>query len=168
MKSRSRVPAVVAACAVMLVCMISEAATDSKTLLVKTTIGKSAKVVVDTNSISFPDVGADQTDQIPATQNDVRIIVKARTDRGSPVTLNVVADGDLLSGADSIPIQNVTWQASGAGFQGGVLSKAKNQTAGSWTGSGIREGRFRYFLKNSWNYQKGEYQATLTYTLTVP
>ncbi len=168
MKRRDRVLAVVVSCACLLFCVVCEAAMDSKTLVVKTSIGKSAKVIVDTNTINFPDVGADQADQIPASQNDVKIIVKARTDRASTVTLNLVADGDLMSGADSIPIQNVTWQASGPGFQSGVLSKTKVQTAGSWTGSGIREGSIRYFLKNSWNYQKGEYQATLTYTLTVP
>jgi hypothetical protein len=144
------------------------AAKDAKSLIVKAYVGKAAKLVVDTNTITFPDAGADEVKQIPASQNDIKVTVKARTERGSPVTLNVMADGDLASGSDSIPIQNVTWQAAGQGFRGGTLSKTSPQAAGSWTGSGTREGVFRYYLLNSWNYQKGDYQVTLTYTLTVP
>ncbi len=146
----------------------SHAARDTKTLIVKAAVGKAAKLVVDTKTITFPDAGADEVKQIPASQNDIKVIVKARTERGSPVNLNVLADGDLTSGADIIPVQNVTWQAAGQGFQSGTLSKTTPQPAGSWMGSGIREGVFRYFLLNSWNYQKGDYQVTLTYTLTIP
>ncbi len=147
---------------------ICHAATDIKSLVVRASVGKAAKLVVDTNTIFFPDAGADEVKQIPASQNDIKVIVKARTERSSPVSLNVMADGDLTSGADIIPIQNVTWQAAGQGFRGGILSKTSPQTAGSWVGSGIREGTFRYFLLNSWDYQKGDYQVTLTYTLTIP
>ena len=145
----------------------SHASSDTKTLVINAKIDKVAKLIVDTNTVTFPNMDPDETKQIPAAQNDVKVTVKARTGSSNPVNLNIIADGDLTSGPDMIPIQNVTWQASGSGFLNGTLSKSP-VLAGSWTGSGIRQGTFRYLLNNSWNYQKGEYQVTVTYILTVP
>jgi hypothetical protein len=153
--------------AVCLFSGISFANTDTKTLVIKAKIDKVAKLIVDTNTVTFPNMNPDEINQVPAIQNDVKVTVKARTGSTSPVNLNIVADGDLVSGPDMIPVQNVTWQASGPGFLSGTLSKS-SVLAGSWSGSGVRQGSFRYFLNNSWNYQKGEYQVTVTYTLTTP
>lgn len=147
---------------------ISVAATDTKSIVMKARIEKVAKLILDTNSITFPNMDPDEVKQVPALQNDIKVTVKARTGSTSPINLNVVADGDLASGLDTIPVQNVAWQASGQGFLSGTLSKSTVQTAGAWKGSGVREGFFRYYLNNSWNYQKGEYQVTVTYTLTTP
>lgn len=147
---------------------ISIAATDSKSVLIKAKIEKVVKLIVDTDTLVFPNMDPNQMKQVPALQNEIKVTVKARTGSTSPVNLNVIADGDLVSGLDTISVQNVTWQASGQGFSGGTLSKSNVQTAGSWKGSGVREGVFRYYLNNSWNYQKGEYQVTVTYTLTTP
>jgi hypothetical protein len=146
----------------------SQAVTDKKTLIVKAKIEKMLKLIVDTNLLTFSHKDPDETTEIPALQNDVKVVVKARTESTSPVTLDLIADGDLFSGSDMIPVQNIIWQASGKGFLGGTLSKASVQTAGFWKGSGIREGAFRYYLRNSWNYSKGDYQVTITYTLITP
>ena len=110
----------------------------------------------------------DEGKQISALQGDIKVTVKARTGSTSPVNLNLIADGDLASGPDIIPIQNVSWQATGQGFMSGTLNKTTVRTAGSWLGSGIREVAIRYYLNNSWNYQKGQYQVSVTYTLTTP
>ncbi len=147
---------------------ISIGATDTKSVVIKANIEKIAKLIVDTNNIIFPSVDPDEMRQVPALQNDIKVTVKARTGSTNNVSLNVIADGDLASGPDTIPVQNVVWQVSGQGFRGGTLSKSTLQKAGSWTGSGVREGFFRYYLNNSWYYQKGEYQVTVTYTLTIP
>jgi hypothetical protein len=147
---------------------LSVAATDTKPLVIKAKIDKVVKLIVDTNTLVFPNMDPDEVKQVPALQNDIRVTVKARTGSTSPVNLNVVADGDLVSGSDTIPVQNVTWQASGQGFSSGTLSKSAVQTAGVWKGSGVREGVFRYYLANGWNYQKGEYLVTVTYILTTP
>ena len=144
------------------------ASTDTRTLVIKAFVGKAAKLTVDTNTITFPNRDSDEMKQIPSVQGDIKVTVKARTGSTSPVNLHIIADGDLVSGTDAIPVQNVIWQASGQGFLSGTLSKSNVQTAGSWRGSGIREGVFRYYLKNSSNYQNGEYQVTITYTLTTP
>lgn len=146
---------------------LSFANTDTKTLTIKARIDKVAKLIVDTNTVTFPNMDPDEAKQVPAVQNDIKVTVKARTGSSSPVNLNIIADGDLTFGPDMIPIQNVSWQASGPGFLSGTLTKS-SVLAGSWIGSGVREGAFRYFLNNSWNYQRGEYQVTVTYTLTTP
>lgn len=160
--------AILAASTFLIFSGTSSASTDSKTLLIKAKVDKVAKLVVDSDTITFPNMDPDEAKQVPALQNDVKVTVKVRTGSSSPVSLHVIADGDLVSGSDVIPVQNVTWQALGSGFLGGTLSKGIFQTAGSWTGSGVRQGTFRYFLSNSWNYQKGDYQVTVTYTLTTP
>jgi hypothetical protein len=147
---------------------ISTAATDTKPIIMKAKVEKVAKVIVDTNTVTFPNMDPDETKQIPAVQNDIKVIVKVRTGSTNPVNLNIIADGDLASGSDTIPVQNVIWQVSGQGFISGTLSNSIVQAAGFWRGSGVREGLFRYYLNNSSNYQRGEYQVTITYILTTP
>ena len=144
------------------------AATDSKSLLIKADIGPVVKLIVGNHSITFPSIDPDEQQQIPALENDTKVTVKARTGSNSPVSLKITAEGDLVSGSDSIPIQNVIWQATGLGFMNGTLSKSSPQAAGSWVGSGIREGSFRYYLNNSWNYPVGNYRVNIIYSLTAP
>jgi hypothetical protein len=147
---------------------ISTAATDSKSLFIKADIGPAAKLIVTNQSISFPSTDPDNQQQIPALENDVKVTVKARTGSNSQVSLKVIAEGDLVSSSDSIPIQNVIWQGTGLGFLNGTLSKSSHQDGGSWVGSGIRQGSFRYFLNNSWNYPVGNYRVNVIYSLTAP
>jgi len=101
---------------------ISTAATATKSLVIKAKVGKVAKLIVDTNTITFPNMDQNETTQVPAIQNDIKVIVKVRTESTSPISLNIIADGDLASGSDTIPVQNVIWQASGQGFVSGTLS----------------------------------------------
>jgi hypothetical protein len=75
-----------------------------------------------------------------------------------------MAAGDL----GPIPIGNVTWTASGAGFQAGTMSSTVPVTAGSWNGPGTHNGGFSYSLVNSWTYPVGNYSVSSTYTLTAP
>ena len=147
---------------------ISTAATDSKSILIKADIGPAAKLIVTNYSITFPSTDPDGQNQIPALENDIKVTVKARTGSNSQVSLKIMAEGDLVSGLDSIPIQNVIWQATGPGFLNGALSKSSYQAGGSWVGSGIREGSFRYFLNNSWSYPAGNYRGNIIYSLTAP
>ena len=131
-------------------------------------IERAAKLIVESNKITFLNMDPDQTKQVPAVENDIKITVKVRTATAGPVILSMIADGDLTAGSEIIPIENITWQASGQGLISGTLSKSTVQKAGSWKGSGVREGALRFYLNNSWNYQRGEYQVTLSYTLTTP
>ena len=144
------------------------AASDSKPLTVNATVSARASLSFGQNAINFPDADPDVTASIPATENAVTVTAKIRTGASSTATLTPLAGGDLTSGTDTITIGNVTWTASGTGFQAGTMNSGTAQTAGIWTGSGNRSGSFSYFLANSWSYATGNYSASSTYTLTAP
>lgn len=137
---------------------------DTKNLTINATVAARASLTLGQAAINFPDADPDTTPSIPATENAVSVTVKARTGAASNVTLTHLAAGDL----GVIPIGNVTWTATGAGFQAGTMSSTVAQTAGSWTGPGTRNGTFSYFLANSWDYAPGNYSVSSTYTLTAP
>jgi hypothetical protein len=118
-----------------------------------------------TGAVAFADADPETTTEISASPLDV--VVKARTGPAQNVTLTVVANGDLLSGTQAIPIANLTWAATGTNFVPGTASTAA-QSVGSWTGSGTRTGTQTYRLANSWAYATGNYTVILTYTLTAP
>ena len=142
------------------------AASDSKPLTVNATVSARASLSIGQAAIHFPDADPDATSSIPATENAVSVTAKVRTGSASTATLTHLAADDLKSGSDTIGINNVTWTASGTGFQAGTMNKTTPQTAGSWTTSGNRDGTFNYFLANSWNYAVGSYTASSTYTLS--
>jgi len=144
------------------------AASDTKTLTINATVSARASLTLENSTINFVDADPDGTPSIPATENVVDVTVKVRTGSTSTATLTHLAAGDLTSGGDTILIGNVTWTASGTGFQAGTMNRTTPQTAGSWTGSGSRSGTFSYFLANSWDYALGNYTASSTYTLTAP
>jgi hypothetical protein len=143
------------------------AASDSKLLTINAQVSDRASLTLEVATINFPDTDPD-TSPIPATENSVDVTVKVRTGSASAVTLTHQAAGNLTSGSDTIPIGNVTWTATGGGFQGGTMSSTVPQTAGSWTGSGNRSGTFSYFLVNSWDYAIGGYSVSSTYILSTP
>ncbi len=144
------------------------AASDSKPLTINAQVSDRASLTLEVATINFPDTDPDTT-PIPATENSVDVTVKVRTGSASAVTLTHQAAGDLTNAAlDTIPIGNVTWTATGAGFQAGTMSSTVAQTAGTWTGPGNRSGTFSYFLVNSWNYAIGSYSVSSTYILSTP
>jgi hypothetical protein len=152
----------------VLVAGVAFAANDTQNLTVNATVSARASLSLGQSAINFPDASPDATPSIAANENAVTVTAKVRTGSSSTATLTHKAADDLKSGSDIIPIGNVTWTASGAGFQAGTMNKTSDQTAGSWTGSGNRSGTFSYFLANSWSYATGSYAASSTYTLTAP
>jgi len=144
------------------------AATVTTNLSVTVTIAAMAKLSLSSSTVSFANADPDTTPSIPATEGALTVTAKGKTATGSPITLTVLAAGDLRSGADAIPITNLTWTATGAGFTAGTMSTSTAQTVGAWTGSGSRVGTQTYTLANSWSYPTGSYSTTATYTLTAP
>jgi hypothetical protein len=144
------------------------AASDSKPLTINAQVIERASLTLEVATINFPDTDPDTT-PIPATENPVDVTVKVRAGSTTPVTLTHQTAGNLRNAAlDEIPIGNVTWTATGAGFQGGTMNSTVPQTAGSWTGPGNRPGTFSYFLVNSWDYAIGDYSVSSTYILSAP
>ncbi|HSL24369.1 MAG TPA: hypothetical protein VK886_22735 [Vicinamibacterales bacterium] len=85
--------------------------------------------------------------------------------------LTVRADGDLTSGSASIPISNVTWNATPAPpFQNGTMSATVEQLIASGAGNVTppETGSLTFQLVNSWNYAAGLYTQSFVFTLSAP
>ncbi|HET6385436.1 MAG TPA: hypothetical protein VFJ58_18750 [Armatimonadota bacterium] len=119
-----------------------------------------------TTTITFPDSNPDQVPIIPAAQNPVTVTVRAEGTTTSWI-LEVIATDDLRSGADTIPIDAISWTANGAYFQSGDLSKSSMQAVGAGP-KGNFTGVLSFQLANSWFYDPGIYTTTITYTLVAP
>ena len=137
-------------------------------LTINATVSSRAELTLSPLTINFPDASPTTTPNIPA-DSTVTVTANVRTGSSSTPTLTVLANGDLLSGGDSIPISNVTWTASGAPFIAGTMNNSVAQDGASFgTGSGSYSGTYTYTLANSWAYVPGNYTQTVTYTLTAP
>ena len=156
------------AVAILAVPIVASAASDNQVLTINASVLARAKLVLAPSVINFPDADPDVTPSIPAVENSVNLISTVRTSSAGAVTLTCQANGDLLSGADVIGIDNVTWTATGAGYVAGTMNTAAQQAVGSWTGSGAYVGTNSFFLANSWAYNIGAYTQTVSYTLTAP
>ncbi len=145
------------------------AASDTKNLTVTATVGSTAKLTLGATTLTFPDADPDATPLITATEGAISVTARAKTASGSTVTLEVRSSGDLVSGSNTIAINNLRWAGTGTGFVPGPTTVTNlNQSAGSWTGSGTYVGTQTFSLVNSWSYAVGTYTATITYTLTSP
>jgi hypothetical protein len=126
-----------------------------------------ARLTISSAALTFPDADPDTVPSVQATQGPIAITAKARTTANGSVTLTLVASDQLRSGINTIPATNVTWTATGPGFNAGTLNAAAAQTVAIWTGPGIHSGTQTYFFRNLWSYTTGTYTVTVTYTLSA-
>jgi hypothetical protein len=146
----------------------AHAVTSTQTMTLTATISPSVTLSLGSNSITFGNADPLSVSSIAATEGAITVTAKARTPFNVGVNLTVLASDDLKSGSSTIGIENVSWTATGSGFQGGTLSKTAAQTVGSWTGPGTRSGTISYSLTNNPSFPTGTYSTTLTYTLSTP
>jgi hypothetical protein len=119
-------------------------------------------------SVSFPSLEPDSSPTVPAAP--IVVTIRIRQNDG-PWTLTALAGGDLIAGAASVDITNVSWTATPAPpFQNGTLSKTVAQQMASGTGNvnPATNGSVTFRLANSWNYTAGLYTQTVTFTLSAP
>jgi hypothetical protein len=99
----------------------------------------------------------------------IRVSYIAQGSKANPWTITVRAGGDLISGASTIPISNVSWQATPSPpFRNGTLSTVAQTLA---TGTGlvnVERGDVTFWFVNSWNYTVGNYTQIVTFTLSSP
>lgn len=125
-------------------------------------------------SLTFTDIqpaisATPGTQSIAANEGAVTVRAFAVTKSSNTLKLNVVANSALTAGADTIGIGAISWEATGAGYAGGIMALTAVE-AGSWTGSVLHwhEGSFTYeFLRDYANQAPGSYTATATYTLSA-
>lgn len=119
-------------------------------------------------SIVFVSADPDAVPLVAAAPVTVQIRVRQTP---GPWQLTVLANGDLISGPDTVDITNVTWTATPAPpFQSGTLSKtvAQRVASGTATVNPPQNGSVTFRLTNSWNYAAGTYSQTLVFTLSAP
>jgi hypothetical protein len=155
-------------CLILVVGLEATAPAQSAIGTLSVSLGVLASLSISSNTLSFPDSDPDIVPQVPAASGPVTVTAKARAIRNGKVTLTVVANDDLRSGINTIPIDALTWTATGPGFVGGTMNRSTPQAVGSWTGSGARTGTQDYRFRNLWTYSTGTYTVTLTYTLSAP
>lgn len=96
---------------------------------------------------------------------------RVRQNNNNPWTLTVLAGGDLVSGAASIAISELTWVATPSPpFRNGTLSSASAQTVAAGVGNVANpaRGSITFRLTNSWTYDAGIYTQSLLFTLSAP
>jgi hypothetical protein len=141
-------------------------ASDIANLTINAQVDAVAILTLGETIINFP--ATTPPTQFVATENPVSVRCQVLIDL-TEATLTVICDGPLTSATSTIAIANVTWTATGAGYNAaGTMSSGSAQAAGSWAISGDYVGAFSFFLANSWLYHTGSYTAIATYTLTAP
>ena len=143
------------------------AGTVSQVVTLAAPLASSAQLTLNPLAISFANANPDTVPSISAN-SPVAVTANVSTGANQTATLTALAQGDLISGSDTIAISNVTWTASGTGFSGGTMSKSTAQSVGQWRGSGTYTGTLNFSLKNSWSYATGNYTQKVTFTLTAP
>jgi len=143
------------------------AAAQTRNATLNASINGLARLSLSSAAITFPDADPDTLPSIQAAQGPITLTAKARTSPNGSITLTVQANDHLRSGIDTIPASNITWVASGPGFNNGTLSAASAQIVAAWSGSGARSGTQTFFFKNLWSYATGIYTLTMTYTLSA-
>jgi hypothetical protein len=89
-------------------------------------------------------------------------------------TLTVVAPANLTNGARTIPMSQISWTSSGNGDTGGQPIPAGTFTGGSqllannFQNNTWRESCMSFSYANQTLVAAGNYDATVTYTLTAP
>jgi hypothetical protein len=143
-------------------------ASQTQTVTLSTNIATRAKLIFRSSAVSFSSANPDSVPSVPANINPVSVISSARTGSSQSANLTCLASGDLISGTSAIAIKNISWKATGAGYQPGVMNSLTSQNSGTWIGPGQYTGTFSYFLANSWSYTIGDYTTSVNYTLTIP
>jgi len=146
----------------------ARAAGQSSTATLSANVSPVANLTISSASVSFPDADPDTIPQIPALGGPLLITAKARANPGAQVVLSVQAADDLRSGVTLIPVTNITWTVTGAGFVPGTMSQTASATVASWTGSGVRSGSQQLYFRNLWTHPTGTYTVSLLYTLSAP
>jgi hypothetical protein len=118
-------------------------------------------------SVDFLD---DDPDLVPVLGPETIILeVKAVGRRNVPWTLTLMADSDLRSGSDIIPISVVSWTAfPNPPYQNGTLSVMLPSVIASGLTHEHAWVNLDFVMQNSWSYSVGTYSATATFTLAAP
>jgi hypothetical protein len=117
--------------------------------------------------VTFPDA---DPDAVPVLgPQPVTLEVQVMGAVGIPWTLTFIANSDLQSGPNVIPISNVSWTVTpNPPFRDGQLSTLTPVVLATGVSHSRLLATFNFVMPNSWNYVPGNYTATATFTLAAP
>lgn len=139
-------------------------------LTIRADVRNVSKLELNSTTVQFElgRLNPDVAPMIESAASQITVQCKARASSNSDVSLTILAADDLISGSDTISINNIKWIASGNGFINGTLDKISPQAMGAWKGGGVFTGIIFFRLNNRWEYSSGDYITTALLTLTVP
>jgi hypothetical protein len=142
--------------------------------------GATFTITVTPASTGFPDANPRTVPLISASSV---VAVRVRVQKASSSQLwsvSALANGDLVSGASTIPISSIRWTATQdfsagtpLGFcncSNGTLSKLMPQVliSGRASTNNYPGCATSFVLTNSWSYNPGSYSQTVTFTASSP
>jgi hypothetical protein len=139
----------------------------SQILAVNAQVDSRFKIEISSNAVTFTRTVDPRTAPL-IVQNEPPIQIRVKATRGffQSVYLRIQANGDLSDGlGHTIPVGNVTWQATGDGFTPNGQLIGASQRLGSWTASGEYQGTLAFSFQDNENFAPGVY--TLVVTLSV-
>jgi hypothetical protein len=130
-------------------------------------------------SISFPDANPSTTPVVTANST---VLIWVRVGGGSasdPWSVRALANGDLVSGANTIPIDSISWTTTkGTGNcnntctgHAGTLSKTTARLIVDGRGNTGGDGTYwtqAYSKTNPWSHAAGSFSQTVTITAASP
>jgi hypothetical protein len=122
------------------------------------------QLIVTPPTVSFPKITGGDIPVVAAQPLTIQVVISGER----PWRLMVMAQGPLQSGEGAeIPSQQVSWKAGPAPvFISGTLSPNQPQLVAR--GQGSKAGVMNFFLRNRWEYAKGNYSLRLHFTLSSP
>ena len=129
--------------------------------------GGNISLTLSPGGIAFPDASPDVVPMIgPAV---VSVTVKAVGPTGVPWTLTLIANSDLRSGPDVIPISVISWTSSpNPPFRDGTLSAVTPRVLATGITHTFTAFTMNFSMLNSWSYDAGNYSSAATLTLAAP
>lgn len=120
------------------------------------------------SAFTFPSADPDVTPVVSSPALTIRY--RVQQNQGAQWRITVLANGNLEASGATIPISNVTWNATPAPpFQNGTLNSTVEQLVASGAGNAsTRTGTITFSLVNSWNYAAAVYAQTLVFTISAP
>lgn len=139
-------------------------------LSVNATISSRFKLELSSNTVTFTRVANPMGEPaIPQNEAPIQVTVKATTSRflifPQTYNLHLQAVGALVDASTgaTIPLEAITWTASGSGFvSSGTLASDSEVLLGTWNASGNHQGTIRFSFKDNANYAPGVYRLTVT------
>lgn len=138
---------------------------NTATLAVTVRVEKRFRLEVNTSFISFTRTSSSGVPQtLPANEGPFQVKIKSNCSSSATTNVWFIPASDLVDDSTgfSIPVERISWQADGAGFYSGNLTKTAPALMARFMGPGVYEGNLRFFFDEDPGLAPGTYQTTVT------